>query len=203
MIWREKRVLLIVLGLLLAANVVYFFTYRIQFQHRVDAFDDRLAQAEAQYQRARAARVRTERTYQAYRQIERDARQVFEEHWSTQPKRFTLLVAEVKRLAGASNMTPPSYGFKAEGVVAEAGARRKAAALGATEVSIGFTVAGTYEQVRRLINLLELSRQFVIIDQISLSNREGDQLTLNLHLKTLFRDEADVERASARSSPTG
>jgi Type II secretion system (T2SS), protein M subtype b len=190
MIWREKRVLLIVLGLLLAANVIYFFTYRVQFQNRVDAFDERLEAVEAQYQRALAARQRTERTYQAYRQIERDTKQVFEEHWSTQPKRFTLMVAEVKRLASASNMAPPNYRFIAKEVVGESANRAKRPTnLGATEVGISFTVSGSYEQVRRLINLLELSRQFVIIDQISLSKHEGDQLTLNLDLKTLFRDE--------------
>src|SRR5438874_2592741 len=32
MIWREKRILLIVLGLLLAANTVFFFTYRVRYE---------------------------------------------------------------------------------------------------------------------------------------------------------------------------
>ena len=37
MIWREKRVLLIVLGVLLAANTVFFFTYRVQYKNRLQS----------------------------------------------------------------------------------------------------------------------------------------------------------------------
>lgn len=193
MIWRERWVLLTVLAVLLAINVVYFFTYRVQFQNRVDDFEARRGTAENQLAQARAARLRTERTYEAYRSIERDANTIFEDHWSTQPRRFTLLVAEVKRLTAASNMTPPRIAFQTAAAVAAPAPDSKTsrgAAIGAKEVGIGFTVTGTYAQVRRLINLLELSRQFVIIDQISLSSHEGSALTLNLHLKTLFRDEA-------------
>lgn len=195
MIWREKRVLLVILGVLLAANVVYFFTYRVQFQRRVDSFDERLEQAQSQLESARLARLRTERTYQAYRQIDRDTKAVFEEHWSTRPRRFTMLVAEVKRLTAASSMTPPRIGFgMADASVQETMKTRgaKAPDIGAKEVNINFTVTGSYEQVRRLINLLELSRQFVIINQIALSHREGEELTLNLNLKTLFREEQEL-----------
>jgi hypothetical protein len=61
-------------------------------------------------------------------------------------------------------------------------------ALGANEVSITFSVDASYDQIRRMINLLELSQQFVIIEEVSL-NSGGDK-SLNLRLKTLFRDEA-------------
>jgi hypothetical protein len=64
--------------------------------------------------------------------------------------------------------------------------------IGTTTVEIAFNVQGTYEQTRRLINLLELSDQFVIIDGISLAtvgSTTGDKtLSLNIRLKTLFRD---------------
>jgi hypothetical protein len=63
---------------------------------------------------------------------------------------------------------------------------------------MSFTVAGTYQQIRRLINLLELSRQFVIIDQISLTAATDQMLTLNLHLKTIFRDEQQQNVATNR-----
>ena len=31
MIWREHRILLIVLGVLFIANAIFFFTYRVQY----------------------------------------------------------------------------------------------------------------------------------------------------------------------------
>jgi hypothetical protein len=201
MIWREKRILLIVLGVLLAANTMFFFTYRVRYQSRLDDLDKRLASAEKSLADARAARLTTERRIQGYRRAEADIAQVFDQHWSTQSKRFTIMVGEVKRLSEASGLIPSSYGFdrgEVKAAPAAAGlsntADRATRArvrddLGAMEVGMSFNVRGTYEQVRRLINLFELSNQFVIIDRIGLSSSDEARLSLNIHVKTLFRDE--------------
>ena len=197
MIWRERRVLLIVLALLLAVNTGFFFTYRVQYQHRLDDLDRRLEAAEAQLAQARAERVRAERTFQAYQQIQQDVQRVLDQHWSTQEERLTAMIAEVKRLAEASDLIPQTYGFTRAVAESESAAgRRRREGIGVTEVRVTFDVTGTYQQARRLINLLELSRQFVIIEQINLAAREGQALTLALRLKTLFRDDrSDVAGA--------
>lgn len=190
MIWREKRTLLIILGLLLLGNVVFFLTYRVQYQTRLDEMDQRLAQAEAQLARSKETRLDAEAAIASYRKVERDVETVLDEHWSTQPRRLTLLIAEVKRLAEASNAVPKSYVFTNSDRAQEA--RRSARAkkdIGAREVSINFSVEASYDQVRRMINLLELSQQFVIIEKIALNSGEANLLTLTLQLKTLFRDE--------------
>ena len=190
MIWREKRLLLAVLGVLLAANAIYFFTYRVRYQARLDGVEQDLTQKEQQLEQAHLARLRAEKRYHSYRQIERDVERVFDDHWSTQKERLTALIGEVKRLAVASSLEPPSYTFQQDEARQISGASRRQRAVGANEVGIAFAVDGTYEQIRRLINLLELSRQFVIIDQIGLSSAaDGQTLSVNLHLKTLFRDE--------------
>lgn len=195
MIWREKRVLLIVLGVLLAANTIFFFTYRVQYQSRLDELDARLEESDAAFRQAQAARVAAERQYQSYKKTQVDVAEVFNEHWSTQGERLTIMLAEVKRLAEASNLVPRTIAFDRKEVQKAATIGRNAAPrkpIGATEVGVGFAVEGTYEQARRLINLLELSRQFVIIDQISLQARDGQALTLSLHMKTLFRDNTSA-----------
>jgi Tfp pilus assembly protein PilO len=188
MIWREKRVLLIILALVLLANTIFFFTYRVQYQSRLDTLDERLAEVEGQLEHARSERMRADETLQSYRKVETDVLQVFNEHWATQEERFTKLFAEVTRLAVASSLVPSSYSFtRGESRrVTVAGPRQN---LGVNEVGISFGVKGTYEQVRRLINLLELSRQFVIIERIALATSEDQSLSLNLQLKTIFRDE--------------
>ncbi|HYK03862.1 MAG TPA: GspMb/PilO family protein [Thermoanaerobaculia bacterium] len=199
MIWREKRILLIILGVLLAANTMFFFTYRVQYQSRLDDLDTRLEAAEQSLAQARQTRLTTERQIQGYRKVEADIAEVFDQHWSTQPKRFTAMVGEVKRLAIASSLNPQSYSFeRAEAEARTSAARRGGKNIGATEVGMSFTVQGTYEQIRRLINLLELSRQFVIIDQISLNAAQDQLLTLNLHLKTIFRDDQQARVATNR-----
>ena len=193
MIWREKRVLLIVLGLLLLANTVFFFTYRVQYVSRLQDLDSRQEQAQAQLDQARNASITAEQQLAAYKKVQADLQVLYNERWSTPMQRLTALIDEVKRLAAASHLQPPSYAFtttESKPLVGATGPSTKGS-IGTTTVGIAFTVQGTYEQVRRLINLLELSDQFVIIDGISLaSDGSGSDktLTLNIRLKTLFRD---------------
>jgi len=188
MIWREKKTLLIILGLILLANTLFFFTYRVQYKSRLDALDERLETAKSQLEQARTARTQAERTFQGYRQVEKDVLLVFNEHFSTQTERLTMMIAEVKRLALASNLVPASYSFTQQGEKKIEGTRA-GESLGAHEVGIRFNVSGSYQQVRRLINLLELSQQFVIINGIGLNAVDEGALSLSLDLKTLFRDE--------------
>lgn len=200
MIWREKRVLLIVLGVLLLANVVFFFTYRVRYQSRLDDLDQRMEQAETRLADARTVRVRAEQTYRGYKQIEADVRKIYDEHWATQEERLTAMIAEVKRLTVASSLVPASVSYTAKEVKTTGPdvTSRSRRGVGATEVGIQFGVAGTYEQVRRLINLLELSRQFVIIDALTLAQAEGQNLNFALNVKTLFRDDEKTRAANNR-----
>jgi hypothetical protein len=192
MIWREKRMLLIVLGLLLLANTIFFFTYRVQYVSRLQDLDARQSQAEAQLEQARNARITAEQQLAAYKKVQADLQVLYNERWSTPMQRLTALIDEVKRLAAASHLQPPAYSFSSGGSKqASSDPNATKGSIGTNTVGIAFTVQGTYEQVRRLINLLELSDQFVIIDGISLgaNGAAADKvLTLNIRLKTLFRD---------------
>jgi hypothetical protein len=185
MIWREKRVILIVLAVLLAANAFFFFTYRVQYESRLEALDARRDQARAQLAEAKNGRARAEQQLAAYRKIDRDVQVVLNERWSTEEQRLTGVIAEIRRLTERAQLTPPASTSYSRGEIRE---RAGSAGTGATEVGVGFTVSGTYQQIRRFINLLELSNEFIIIDRLGLSAAEGDRLTMNIHIKTLFRD---------------
>lgn len=186
MMWREKRFLLAVLGVLLAANTIFFFTYRLQYEERLKDLDDRRDQAEARLNAQHTARLQAERRLVAYRSISHDVQDVYARQWSTENERLTALIAEVKRLAVASELVPKSISYTREP------AKDIKARTAAETVTISFSVQGNYQQVRRLINLLELSRQFIIINQITLASAQDQLLTLNLQLKTLFRDTMPV-----------
>ena len=182
MIWREKRTLLITLALLLAANTLFFFTYRVQYENRLEALQERMKTAEASLASAQNARVAAERRHGSYQKIQRDVQEIYTRRWATQDERLAPLISEVKRLTVASQLVPNSISFtQREEKLAKGDA-------GATVVDLAFSVTGNYQQVRRLINALELSDQFVIIDGISISSAADASLTLNLKVKTLFRD---------------
>ena len=192
MIWREKRLLLIVLAILLAANTIFFFTYRVQYENRLRSLDDQRDTVKAELDAAKHSRVVAEQQLAGYHKVEKDIRQIYDDEWSTQNERLTPFIGEVMRLATASQLVPRSYAFggnQARGVA-------KTQSANALEVSIGFPVEGTYQQVRTLINRLETSDQFIIIDQITLGSENGDKLNMTIRVKTLFRGIAAGPRAS-------
>jgi hypothetical protein len=196
MIWREKRILLIVLGVLLLGNTLFFFTYRVQYQKRLQDLDARLHLSEARLQRAQNERLAAEQQFGAYLQVQQDLQMIYNDRWATEPQRLTALINEVKRLSVASQLVPRTYSFSKS----EDRDAAKASRIGTNTVMITFTVQGNYQQIRRLINLLELSDQFVIIDSINLAESGGSDstLTMNLRLKTLFRE---LPRGGAVNQP--
>jgi hypothetical protein len=191
MIWREKRILLIVLGVLLLANTLFFFTYRVQYVSRLQDLDATKEQAQGRLQQARRARITAEQQLAASKKVQNDLQVLYNERWATPMQRLTTLIDEVKKLSAASHLEPPSYAFSSS----ETKTTNVKGSVGTTTVGITYTVQGTYDQVRRLINLLELSDQFVIIDGINLVSNgvaADKTLTLNIRLKTLFRDTRGI-----------
>src|SRR5205085_2489395 len=119
-------------------------------------------------------------------------RQIYDDEWSTQNARLTPFIGEVMRLVTLSQLVPKSYSFAgtpSKGVAKTAGAN-------AVEVSIAFPVEGTYQQIRRLINLLEVSDQFIIVDQVTLGSENGDKLNVTVRVKTLFRGPSGPPKTS-------
>ncbi len=185
MMWRERRVPLIVMGVLLLGNIFFFFTYRVQYESRLRDLDARQDQAQVRLVDAQRARMTAQQQLAAYDKVRSDLQMLYNDRWSTQAKRFTPLFEEVAKLATASHFDPRSYAFSH----AEQTNRGDVGSEGNITVGVAFSVQGSYEQVRQLINLLELSDQFVIIDAISLGGGSDPKaLNLSIHLKTLFHD---------------
>jgi hypothetical protein len=186
MMWRDHKIPLIVIGVLLLGNIFFFFTYRVQYQSRLQDLETRSQDAQRRLQEAQRGRRAAEQQMASYDKVRADLQNLYDEQWSTQSRRFTLLFEEVKRLATASHFDPRSFNFSR---TESAQSVNKETGIGSTAVSVSFTVQGTYDQVRRLINLLELSRQFIIIDGLGLAGgSDAKSLTMNIRLKTLFRD---------------
>ena len=107
MIWREHRALLTTLGVLLVANAIFFFTYRVQYESFLKALDTRLQQSEDQLQRARNKRQSAERQLASYKKIQADLQALYNTRWATEPQRLTSLINEIKHLAAESQVVPP------------------------------------------------------------------------------------------------
>jgi hypothetical protein len=169
----------------------------VQYESRLQDAAQRLHDAEDGLAKARGTRVTAEQQLASYFKVQHELDKLYNERWSTQNERLTALILEVKRLNAATKMEPVAYTFT-EGGGSATENRNRPGAVGTSTVAINFTVQGDYQQVRRLINLLELSEQFVIIDSIELAGSALDpKLTLNLRLKTLFREPTGTPAAAA------
>ena len=184
MIWHERRWLLIGLALLLGVNAVFFLTYRVRYEERVRELDERLSEARLQLDEARRDRVTAERRRAAYEQTRTDVETIYDDWWATPKERLAPLIVELRDLAERSELVPAGRIYTTE----DTGSERQRE-IEASTMAISFSVQGTYERIRQLINMIELSDHFIIIEQISLSDasQAGQEiLTLNLRLTTLF-----------------
>jgi hypothetical protein len=207
MIWREKRVWLIVLALALMGDVFVFVTYRVQFQKRIDDVNERQKEATLRLSQAEAARLSAQDTYKRYLKVQSDLETLYDTKWATQDERLIPWIKEVKRLAEASQLVPKVLNFSKDEMKdkdSDSSAVTKGRNVAARAVTISYAVEGNYQQVRRLINALELSDQFVIIDTLSVTGgATPNALTVSLRLKTLFREpetEPGAQQPPARST---
>lgn len=200
MIWREKRILLVVLAVLLVANTIFFFTYRVQYENRLKELESRRDTAKAELDAARRARMTADQQLAGYHKIDSDIHMIYDDEWATQAERLTPFIGEVMRLAAQSQLVPRSYSFAGTQTKEASKGTGKNAGTNAIEVTVAFPVEGTYQQIRNLIHRLETSDQFMIIDQVTLGSENGDKLNMTIRVKTLFRGTAGGPRTSTTSS---
>lgn len=190
MIWKERKWLLISLGVLLVLNMAFFITYRVRYEKRIEALNADLERSRIELLQAEARRDAAA-DFLASRDVTvRDLQMVYNEHWATQPQRLAPMIIELQQLARRSGLQPATRSYNWDQV-----GDRESAIIGARAMTVSFAVTGTYEEVRRLINLIELSSQFVIIDGISFndSSTDDDALGLSLQIRTLFKSDDALE----------
>lgn len=175
--FREHRLLFGILAAFLFANIIFFVTYRVRYGERLASLETRLESVRGDLERARRQRVEAERQLAGFEQIRSNISTVHTAHFSTSEQRLSSLITEIRAMTQKAGLKVSSidYDFSQQ--------KRE---LDTTSMRIDFSVTGSYSQIRRLINLFELSQQFVIIDEISLSGAGPDVLTLNISLKTIF-----------------
>ena len=184
----RNRWLLVALGAFLLANVVFFVTYRLRFQERLQALDETRQEAVRNLDSARRARVEVERQLAGYDDVRRNIDVIHNEHFSTSELRLPGIISEVRSMSSKAGLTLTSISYDVDQQKKE---------VDTVSMRIAFSVVGSYDQIRRLVNMIELSDQFVIIDEISLTNNEQpNQLTLGIGLKTLFHEPASGKRGA-------
>ncbi|MDX1644963.1 MAG: hypothetical protein R3244_11460 [Thermoanaerobaculia bacterium] len=120
----------------------------------------------------------------------RELRKFYRKRLGRPSKRLTIVIGEVRSLARRAGLEPSAIDYPREPI----------GELGLVERSFSFSVQGSYAELRRFINLLEVTPTFLTLEAVQLTGREGgSELRIGLELSTLFTAEgrtASPESAS-------
>jgi hypothetical protein len=191
--WRWRLGAWLPAALAVALGAGLFATYQARFAGRAEVTERALAERRSELADLAAERRLREERLAAVARTHADLADFYETRLATESRRLTRMIAEVKDLARRSGLVPQSINYPQESLE-DFGLRRR---------SFQFTVEGTYPDLRKLVNLLELSPSFLTLEGVRLSGGgRGAQLAIDLALSTLFAaGEAEPGGAAAAPAP--
>jgi len=158
-VWRQRVwVWATALGFLVL-NGIGLLVYQVGYSDRVKTLDQDLRDQGRQLAAAHAERLHREDLLRQAQVNRERIRQLYAEHFSTRRARLTGVTAEVKDLAKRAGLVPRSITYPEEQIQQ----------YGLIKRSFIFSVDGTYADLRKFVNLLELSDSFLTLEDVSLA----------------------------------
>jgi Tfp pilus assembly protein PilO len=174
---RTKRIVIVALGLLLAADVaVGVFLWRTSIQRPADLraelnrlnLETKLREADI----ARGQRIRA-----SLPQVGKDCGQFYQDAFLPAGTGYSTIDADLGSIADKAGLRISDTSYKEDSNETH----------GVKEVSISTSVDGSYASVIQFINGLEQSRNFYLLNDLELTSAKGGAIKLNLKLRTFFR----------------
>jgi type IV pilus assembly protein PilO len=219
-IWRQRLWVWLPATLFFLVNASAFAVYRFGYADRVEALKDELKSQHATEKSEEAKRRHHEGLLQQATINRQRIEQLYAESFSTRRRRLTGVTAEVISLAGKAGLAPRALAYPEQEIQGYNLIKR----------SFIFAVDGTYLDLRKFINLLELSDSFLTLEGVSLSEGGarrggpdtaaaipaapargagaaaggGSELHISLRLSTLFaKDDASPVVTPAAAARAG
>ena len=192
-IWRQRPWIWVPALVFFLANATAFSVYKLGYAGQVEKLDDDIHTQEQTIQKLGADTRQLNMMIDRVRTNQEQVQQLYAERLSTRSRRLTGITREVKELATQAGMTPRSLSYPEEQIQDYNLIKR----------SFVFSVEGTYPELRKLVHLLETSRSFISIEEVTVaSNSEGPELKIDLSLSTLFAMTAEDGAAAVPATPT-
>jgi type IV pilus assembly protein PilO len=194
-IWRLRLWVWVPALVFFLANATAYVVYRFGFADRVESLDASLEERQKELAPLATERARLERLIQRSQRNDVEIRRLYEERFSTRSQNLTRITREFHRLARAAGLEeleePQTVSYP----------QREIEEYGLVKRSIVFSVDGTYLELRKFINLLEISESFLTLEEVTLAGEEAEQgpeLHIRLVLSTLFaREDGSAEAPAA------
>jgi Tfp pilus assembly protein PilO len=161
-IWRQRLWVWASPLAFVAMGTIGLLVYQVAYSNRVKTLELDLRDQRRQLADAHAARLHGADLMRQARVNRERIVQLYDEHFSTRRRRLTGVTAEVKDLAKRAGLVPRSISYPEEQIQQ----------YGLIKRSFVFSVEGTYADLRKFVNLLELSDSFLTLEDAAL-NEEG------------------------------
>ena len=174
---------------LLLANLAWLFLFGSGSRLRAAELERRGAAIRRDHSSVAAGLAQREQLWIAATENRTRVERLYADRFATEQARFTEMVRELKGLAQSAGLEPAAISYPEE----------RFEEFGLLRRSFVFGVNGPYAALRTLLNLIELSSSFLVVEQIDVS--ESNQgLAVQLRLSTLFRaagsDSATAPKAA-------
>lgn len=186
--WKQNLKLWLLPAVFFALMLALLGLFAVKFADEAQVARTRLERRTEELELVRAQRVRAEGVVDQIRASDEGLVEFYGRRLSSESQALTRIIAEIKDLCGRAGIPPQSLNYDREVLLGQDVSRR----------TITFSVDGSYAQLRQLINFIELSDSFLILDQVALrgNNAEGP-LRISLKLSTLFTAKGAHEAAPA------
>jgi hypothetical protein len=182
-IWRQRLWVWVPALVFFLANATAFTVYYFGFADRVQSLEEDLDREQKELAPLAARRQELERLLAGSRRNRQEVARLYSESFATRSQRLTDVTAEVKSLARKAGLDPQTLTYPEQDIEE----------YGLVKRSFAFSVEGTYLELRRFINLLELSSSFLTLEDVQLAGggdeNGGAELRMTLRLSTLFAQE--------------
>jgi Tfp pilus assembly protein PilO len=158
-IWRQRVWVWAVALAFLVLNGFGFLIYKVGYADRVTTLRGELADQNHQTTDARAEFAQQNDLLRQAKVNRQGILQLYDDHFSTRRRRLTGVTAEVRMLATRAGLTPRSINYPEEQIQQ----------YGLIKRSFIFSVEGSYADLRKFVNLLELSESFLTLESVSLA----------------------------------
>jgi Tfp pilus assembly protein PilO len=166
--------------------------YRLVLAEEAELGRGLLARRAAELEELEATAARLERVVESARETEEGLDRFYDEHLSTREQMLTTVLAEVKDLAEQAGLMPAAIRYDNDSLARQ----------NLEQQSLDFRVTGTYEQLRTLINFIELSDSFLVLEQVSLFGNDEQnvgRVAITLRVSALFATGREQKPRSASS----
>lgn len=168
-------------------NLALFSTYRVVYAGQVVNLRERLEHREAELDKLKGQAAELGALVDRARTTRASLGDLYTHRLASERIRFTKVAAEIRELARRSGLEPTAITYPSEEIED----------YGLVKRLFTFTVTGTYVELRRFINLLEVTPTFITLEQVGLSGQQGADLQIRLTLATLFADEQAAQAFGA------